>query len=194
MLLLISCLLVLGSVWAQPRATTPGTAHLRVSETDKFFYSGLDHRIVNGWSDERSINVQRQFGVVLDRFQNLAQVNFSEANSAWRIEASEKGYAAKEEDEIVFRIRAAPELNQNVSLTFFAGPAEDQEPIRQRILATHNQWRAIHIPLRALEDKPIELRAVGLRNENQGRATVYIAYMYLHRNEPAPTKDPKKKN
>jgi len=185
------CLFLATAVSAQ-RPQTTGTAHLRVSDTEKFFYSGLDHRIVGGWSDDRSVNVHFQYGVVLPPAQNLAQLNFSNANAAWRIEArDQQGYLAKEEDEIIFRVRAGAD-GPNVPLVFFAGPAEDNEPVRHNFIASNSQWHLVHVPLTALQN-PIQLRAVGLRSELQGRATVYVAYMYLKIN-PALPKDPKKKN
>lgn len=188
MILAIFCIALASSALAQRPFT--GSARLRVSDTEKYFYNALDHRIENGWSDDRSIGVERAYGVVLVPAQNLAQLNFSAINAVWRVEARDQGYPAKEEDQIIFRIRA----DADTPLVFFAGPAEDNEPIRHRFVATP-QWHLVHVPLsQFLKDNPIQIRAIGLRNEAPGRATVYVGYMYLRVNPAAPPKKEKVKS
>jgi len=182
---LASCLVLAVCVNGQQRPFT-GSARLRVSDTEKYFYNALDHRIENGWSDDRSVGVQTAYGVVLPPAQNLAQLNFSALNSVWRVEARDQGYVAKEEDWIVFRIRG--EIDQT-PLVFFAGPAEDNEPIRHKFVVTP-QWHLVHVPMKSLVN-PTQLRAVGLRSEATRPVTVYVAYMYLRINPITPPKTKK---
>jgi len=182
MILAIFCLALAASALAQRPFT--GSARLRVSDTERYFYNALDHKIEPGWSDDRSIGVDIAYGVVLVPAQNLAQLNFTATNAVWRVETRDRGYPAKEEDQIIFRIRA----DTDTPLVFFGGPAEDNEPIRHRFVATP-QWHLVHVPLtNFLKNNPIELRAVGLRSEAVGRSTVYLGYMYLRVNPVTPPK------
>jgi len=175
------CLVLAASVSGQRPFT--GSSRLRVSDTEKHFYNAFDNRPEDGWSDDRSIGVQHAYGVVLIPAKNLAQLNFSALNSVWRLEARDQGYLAKEEDEIVFRIRGeGPET----PLTFFAGPGEDVEPVRQRIVLKP-EWHKITVPLKGLAS-PSQLRLVGFRSDAQGPATVYLGYIYLHVNPATPPK------
>jgi len=106
--------------------------------------------------------------------EGLAKLDYTSPNGDWRIAARDEGYKAQPEEEIVLRIRAD---KADTVVTFYGGESEGNDAITFRIQAPP-AWRQIHIPLKSLKN-PVALKNVGLRNDSGGRATVYVAYMYL---------------